>query len=328
MRFVPARLPPPVKLVDLARQRAAVNSDALAYAQTPSAELEKADLDAPATKKARRQPTVRFATGPGAKRAPTKMYDLPTSSIVPSEQVVKPNSPESPIKSAASSNKQPQAAADITRLGTVAQPEEEQRHPAPKRHLGRPSIIPTFRLTSDPVGSNLAPSSLAKEEALGNPVSHSPTNKDQMLAAASVEQHVASQNNGLNATADLALSGQCGLSSAAEDSAVPAPSGRRFTSWLATTGLAEQEAPVQGRSNRSRTTSSDLSGIWSRLPSHIDHRFDIVKKETPPLQDPYASDEDQYLGPTTASLQAAAEMMHGVGATFRFSGTRCNPVYS
>ncbi|GAA5982780.1 hypothetical protein JCM10908_006783 [Rhodotorula pacifica] len=317
MRFVPVRLPPPVKLVDLARKRAAANSGAPAHAQTASAELEKADLAAPAKKPARRQPTFRFATGPGAKRAPTRMYDLPTSSIVPSEQVAKRNSPDSPIKSAASSNKQPQAAADIARPSAVAHTDQEQPTPAPERHLRRLSIIPTFRLSPNSAGSNPAPSSLAREEALGNPGSHSPTNEDHMLAAASVVQPTASQHGGLKATADLAPSGPPRLSSAAEDSPVPAPSGRRIRSWLATTGAAEQADPGQERRNRSRTTSSDSSGIWSRLPSQFDHRFDIVKTETPPLQDSYASDEDQYLGPTTASLEAAAEMMHGVGATFQ-----------
>ncbi|GAA5871431.1 hypothetical protein JCM3774_005597 [Rhodotorula dairenensis] len=308
MRILPARLPRPVRLVDLVNARVAK----AAAAGRTDMQLEKADSTTISARTARRKASFRFATGPGAKRAPTVMYNLPTASADPSEDPPRSLSGESPIGSwATSSTSEGRAARTTTDFALTAkrdvQAEGQALETPARRALRRLSVMPTFRLEPDATFTSAAapvvcqgPPSEPPEVRAGEPES------PHLLCAASpsrpaLDASFTPRDNLKIAFASFGSSRTSALCSVVAQSQAPPPSGDRVKAWLTTTRHKEEEQPVLRLRQRSRTTSSTSSGIWSRLPSQFDHRFDEPARDTPTPQE-----SEQDVDPWTASLEAAA----------------------
>lgn len=316
MRIIPARLPPPVRLVDIAR---ANGKKAATDVENAPDLLEKADIVSKSAKKARRKPTFRFATGPGAKRAPTVMYDAPTASKRRSEGSPRPFSPESPIRSGASADLKggrtdPSTTPSAALGRSEAYPDGESRATTPGRLLRRLSVMPARGLDPDVL--------VAKAEDANGTDDHATVQGQRMTAdefgqpshgsEASYltrQAHQAKTSHQKLASASSASSSDEGVSS----SAPPNPSGNRIRLWLGDMDEEEEETQQgpQGGGHRSRTASSASSGIWSHLPTQFDHRFDVIVQEISarPASEPSG-------GPTLSELEAAAQQ-NGVHEDFR-----------
>ncbi|KWU45235.1 hypothetical protein RHOSPDRAFT_33180 [Rhodotorula sp. JG-1b] len=306
MRIIPARLPPPVRLVDIVR---ANGKKAATDVENAPDLLEKADIVSKSAKKARRKPTFRFATGPGAKRAPTVMYDAPTALKRQSEDSPRPFSPESPIRSSASAdlkggrtdpNTTPSAA-----LGrSEAYPDGKSRATTPGRLLRRLSVMPPRGLDPDVLVAKA-------EDASGT--DYATVQGQRMTAEESGQPSHGSEASYLTRQAHQAKTGHEKLASASSasssdeglsSSAPPNPSGNRIRLWLGDMDEEEEETQQgpQGGGQRSRTASSASSGIWSHLPTQFDHRFDVIVQDhsARPASEPSG-------GPTLSELEAAAQ---------------------
>lgn len=303
MRFIPARLPPPARLVDIVRA-SRNGTKAATDAENAPDWLEKADLLVKSAKKARRKPTFRFATGPGAKRAPTVMYDAPTASKRRADDSPRPFPPESPIRSGASADlkegKTDPSTTPSAALGRrVVYPDARSRTTTPGRLLRRLSVIPPRGLAPDMIVEKA-------DHAVGT-YDQATAQGHRMVAVESGQlphgpeaSHLAQYANQAQtghqelASASSASSSDEGLSS----SAPPNPSSNGIRLWLGNMDEEEtQHSPRGGGGQRSRTNSSDSSGIWSHLPTQFDHRFDEVIQEpsAPPALEPSGGPPLRYL---------------------------------
>lgn len=307
MRIIPARLPPPVRLVDIVR---VPRNDAKTATDAENAldGLEKADMVSKSAKKARRKPTFRFATGPGAKRAPTVMYDAPTASKRRSEDSPRPFSPESPIRSGASADlKGGRTAPNTTPSAALGRSEAysdcKSRATTPGRLLRRLSVMPPrgpdpnviVTKAEDAVGPDDQPTAQGQRTLADESGQVSHGSEASHLAQ---HAHQAKTSHQKLASASSASSSDEGPSS----STPPNPSGNGIRLWLGDMDEEETQQLPQGGVQRSRTASSASSGIWSHLPTQFDHRFDFVVQAPSggPTSEPSG-------GPSRAWLEAVAE---------------------
>lgn len=295
MRFVPARLPPPRRVVSLLSRGTSAQGagNAKASGQGGPRRVEKADRSPAAARipgPADRRKDFRFAAGPGAKRAPTVLYGIrgpaaahaASQSIEPSIRSIDPLGFDGADGDARGQLQSRKSSVHVEPDGaTASRPADRREGP----RLIRLPTNPTFRISAENAASVVATHGveLASIEN-GSNAQGSDSCFMQVISAADREEPSFAGRGGSTLQLDVemdpgggtsvrhaALSEQGWSRLEADERSLlaPAPSGRGVT----VPRPEDLEAFLDASGTTSRTTSSVSSGIWSRLPSQFDHRF-------------------------------------------------------